>query len=62
MKGVTMKQNIQDQWLTLKEVCAYTGLSPSTIHRSTQSGALKVSKKTGKNLFRREWIDRFLDV
>ena len=57
-----MKQNIQDQWLTLKDVCAYTGLSPSTIYRSTQSGTLKVSKKTGKNLFRKEWVDRFLGV
>ena len=44
-----MKQNIQDQWLTLRDVCDYTGLSPSTIYRSTQSGTLKVSKKTGKN-------------
>ena len=57
-----MKQNIQDQWLSLKDVCAYTGLSPSTIRRSTQRGELKVSKKTGKNLFRREWIDRFLGI
>ena len=57
-----MKQNIQDQWLSLKDVCAYTGLSPSTIYRSTQNGILQVSKKTGKNLFRKEWIDRFLGV
>jgi excisionase family DNA binding protein len=55
-----MKQNINDPWLALKDVCEYTGLSPSTIHRATQKGELKVSKKTGKNLFRREWIDRFL--
>ena len=55
-----MKQNINDQWLALKDVCEYTGLSPSTIYRATQKGELKVSKKTGKNLFRREWIDNFL--
>ena len=55
-----MKKNIIDQWLALKDVCEYTGLSPSTIHRATQKGALKVSRKTGKNLFRREWIDKFL--
>jgi len=55
-----MKQNINDPWLALKDVCEYTGLSPSTIHRATQKGELKVSKKTGKNLFRREWVDRFL--
>ncbi len=57
-----MKQNIKDQWLTLKDVCAYTGLSASTIYRSTQRGALKVSKTTGKNLFRKEWVDTFLEV
>ena len=57
-----MKQNIQDQWLTLKDVCAYTGLSPSTIYRSTQRGELKVSKKTGKNLFKKAWVDTFLGV
>ena len=57
-----MKQNIQDQWLSLKDVCAYTGLSPSTIYRSTQKGILKVSKKTGKNLYRKIWVDSFLGV
>ena len=57
-----MKDNIKDQWLTLKDVCAYTGLSPSTIYRSTQKGILKVSKKTGKNLFRKIWVDNFLGV
>ena len=41
-----MKQNIQDKWLALKDVCDYTGLSSSTIHRATQSGQLKVTKKT----------------
>lgn len=55
-----MKDNIRDSWLTLKDVCEYTSLSPSTIHRATQRGELKVSKKTGKNLFRKSWADRFL--
>ena len=57
-----MKQNIKDQWLSIKDVCAYTGLSPATIYRSTKKGVLQVSKKTGKNLFRREWVDTFLGV
>ena len=55
-----MKKNIIDQWLALKDVCEYTGLSPSTIHRATQRGELKVSKRTGKNLFKKVWIDNFL--
>ena len=55
-----MKQNINDQWLSLNDVCEYTGLSPSTIHRATQKGTLKVSKATGKNLFKKAWVDTFL--
>ena len=55
-----MKENIKDTWLALKDVCEYTGLSPSTIHRATQRGELKVSKITGKNLFKKVWIDNFL--
>jgi len=55
-----MKTNIFDKWLALKDVCEYTGLSSSTIHRAIQKGELKVSKKTGKNLFKKEWIDNFL--
>ena len=55
-----MKQNIQDQWLSQKDVVRYTGLSPSTIYRATKKGILKVSQRTGKNLFRRVWVDKFL--
>lgn len=57
-----MKTNIQDQWLSQKDVCDYTGLSPSTIYRATLRGELKVSKRTGKNLFRKSWVDSFLSV
>ena len=55
-----MKENIFDKWLSLKDTCNYTGLSPSTIHRAIQKGELKVSKRTGKNLFKKDWIDNFL--
>ena len=55
-----MKQNINDQWMSVKDVCQYSKLSPSTIHRATQKGTLKVSKATGKNLFKKAWVDSFL--
>ena len=55
-----MKNNIFDKWLAIKDVCEYTGLSSSTLHRAIQKGELKVSKKTGKNLFKKEWVDNFL--
>ena len=45
-----MKNNIFDKWLALKDVCEYTGLSSSTLHRAIQKGVLKVSKKMLKNM------------
>lgn len=51
----------QDRWLNIKEICKYSGLSESTIHRAIHKGELKVSKKTGKNLFRISWVDRWLN-
>ena len=50
----------KQKWMTLKEVSKYSSLSCSSLHRYILSGALKVSKKTGKLLFKREWVDRFL--
>ena len=55
-----METNIFDKWLTIKDVSEYTKLSASTLHRAIQKGQLKVSKKTGKNLFKKEWVDNFL--
>ena len=57
-----MKNIISNKWLTIKDVCEYTSLSKSTIHRSTATGGLKVSKRTGVNLFKKEWVDEFLGL
>lgn len=56
-----IQNNLSDRWLNIEEVCSYSGLSESTIHRAVHKGALKVSKKTGKNLFRISWVDRWLN-
>ena len=56
-----MNRILDNRWLTIKEICTYTGLSASTIHRAIQKGELKVSKRTGKNLFKKDWIDGFLN-
>jgi len=48
-------------WLSAKDVCAYTGLGYSTLNRSINKGKIRVSKITGKNLFRKKWIDNFLE-
>ena len=50
-----------DKWLSLREIARYSGLSESTIRRLVSSGRLRVSKKLGKLMFRRSWIDRFLN-
>ena len=51
-----------DNWMTLKDVCEYTQLSEPTIRRYTRKGTLKVSRKTGKLLFKMADIDRWLGV
>lgn len=50
-----------DKWLSIKEAAEYSGTSNSSLRRSVRSGTLKCSKQTGKLLFRRSSIDRFLE-
>ena len=52
----------EDEWMSLIEVCDYTKLSSSTIHRYLQKGMIKASKTTGKYLFKRSWVDTFLGL
>ena len=54
--------NLTSKWMTMKDVCNYSSLSYATIFRAIQKGTLKVSKKTGKNLFRKEWVDKYLGI
>ena len=53
--------NIKKDWLTTLNVVSETGLSLSTINRAIKSGQLKVSRNTGKNMFRKEWVDKWLN-
>lgn len=55
-----IQNNVSDRWLNIEEVQKYSGLSASTLHRAIHKGVLKVSKKTGKNLFRISWVDNWL--
>ena len=55
-------QNNQDTWMSIKDAVQYTKLSDSTIRRAIKKGCLKVSKKTGKNLFKQSWIDKWLGL
>jgi excisionase family DNA binding protein len=51
----------EDRWMDTHQVSAYTGLSDTTIKRAVYSGSLRVSRVTGKHLFRRSWVDRWLE-
>ncbi len=50
-----------NNWMTLKQVIDYTMCSASTLHRVIRMNKLRVSKKTGKLLFRRQWVDEWLN-
>ena len=55
-----IKSNKPISWMTLREVCAYTRLSEPTLRRYIKRGRLKVSKSTGKLLFKMSDVDRWL--
>ena len=57
----SIKNTISNGWLDINDVCKYAKLSKSTVNRAILKGELKVSKKTGKNLFKKEWVDQFLN-
>ena len=49
-----------DRWLDTKQACIHTNVSSKTLERAVTIGELKVSKKTGKNLYRKSELDRWL--
>lgn len=56
-----LENNINNQFLDMKQVVHYTSLSQSTIRRAIKKGELKCSNKTGKLLFNIKDIDRWLN-
>ena len=50
----------KNRWMDIHEVVKYTSVSESTIRRAVAKGELKVSKATGKLLFKIDWVDRWL--
>ena len=59
-----LKTIVQDKsknrWMDIKEACKYASVSDSTLRRGVAKGELKVSKATGKLLFKIDWIDKWL--
>ena len=50
----------REYWMDVKEAAEYAKVSETTIRRAVAKGELKVSRKTGKLLFRRYWINNWL--
>ena len=53
--------NYTDPFLSIEQVADYSALSPSTIRRAMQRGKIKCSKSTGKLLFKRSDVERWLN-
>ena len=59
LKSIVQKKS-SNIWLDIGDTVDYTSLSESTIRRAVRTGELKVSKATGKLLFKIAWIDKWL--
>ena len=56
-----IKKDRQDEWFNISQAEQYAKLSEQTIRRYVKLGALKVSKKTGRLLFKKSNLDRWLN-
>jgi len=53
---------ITDKYLNKKQVKEYTTLSYMIINRGIRSGELKSVFKGNRHLFKKEWVDKWLEV
>jgi excisionase family DNA binding protein len=51
---------LRKHWFSVSDVIITTGLSRSTINRAITLGELKSVKNGGKRMFKREWVDRWI--
>ena len=58
IKKTTAKES---KLMSVKDVAEYSSLSELTIRRSVQKGTLKPFKYTGKKLFKKDDVDRWLN-
>ena len=56
-----IKRDRPDEWLNISQAAQYAKLSEQTIRRYVKLGALKASKKTGRLLFQKSNLDRWLN-
>tara|TARA_B100001105_G_scaffold107047_1_gene85757 strand:+ start:769 stop:1005 length:237 start_codon:yes stop_codon:yes gene_type:complete len=55
-----VQEKSSNVWMDISETVKYSSVSESTIRRAVRTGELKVSKATGKLLFKIDWIDKWL--
>ena len=55
-----VQEKSSNVWMDISETVKYSSVSESTIRRAVRKGELKVSKTTGKLLFKTDWVDRWL--
>ena len=52
--------NHHNKWMNINEICNYTSVSESTIRRAVRRGKLKASTSTGRLLFKKSNVDKWL--
>ena len=52
---------LEAPWMDIKMTARYSSTSVSTIRRAVASGRLKTSKTAGKLLFKKDWVDKWLN-
>ena len=57
----SLENDKQQKWMDIAEAVEYSSISKSVISRLIKQGRLKVSTATGKRLFKKEWLDTFLE-
>ena len=55
-----MDNRVLKNWLSITDVIQATGYSKSTINRAIKTGELKSVKNSGKRMFRKEWVDKWI--
>ena len=59
IKSILKKVN-DNNWLKIAEVIQYSSVSDSTIRRAVKKGVLKASQSTGRLLFKKSNVDKWL--
>mgnify|MGYP000219879163 FL=1 len=56
-----IKRDRPDEWLNISQAAQHAKLSEQTIRRYVRTGELKASKRTGRLLFQKSNLDRWLN-